>query len=63
MSPSQPFTVVHTESLVGLFTCIFVKNSEKRSLSDMQISTVKRGMGGRYGNKVYDFVVPAYTFY
>ncbi|KAK0490255.1 Endonuclease/exonuclease/phosphatase [Armillaria novae-zelandiae] len=24
-----PYTVVHTESLVGLFTCIFVKNTER----------------------------------
>ncbi|KAG1734407.1 Endonuclease/exonuclease/phosphatase [Suillus paluster] len=48
---SEKYTVIHTESLVGLFTCMFVKNSEKDSLKDVAISTIKRGMGGRYGNK------------
>ncbi len=52
MPPECPYTVVHTESLVGLFTCIFVKNTERVTLRDMAISTIKRGMGGRYGNKV-----------
>ncbi|KAK0205841.1 DNase I-like protein [Desarmillaria ectypa] len=51
MPPECPYTVVHTESLVGLFTCIFVKNTERVTLRDMAISTIKRGMGGRYGNK------------
>lgn len=52
MPPDCPYTCIHTESLVGLFTCIFVKNSERATLRDMAISTIKRGMGGRYGNKV-----------
>ncbi|KAI0791003.1 DNase I-like protein [Abortiporus biennis] len=51
MSPDTPYTVIHTENLVGLFTCIFVKNSERVSLKHNAITTVKRGMGGRYGNK------------
>ncbi|KAJ7618483.1 Endonuclease/exonuclease/phosphatase [Roridomyces roridus] len=50
--PAQvPYTVVHTESLVGLFTCILVKNSERMSVKDNVITHIKRGMGGRYGNK------------
>ena len=53
-----PYTVVHTENLVGLFTCIFVRNSEKAALKDVAITTVKRGMGGRYGNKVRFFFSP-----
>lgn len=52
MGPEVPYTVVHTESLVGLFTCVFVKNSERHALKDLAITTIKRGMGGRYGNKV-----------
>lgn len=52
MPPNCPYSVIHTESLVGLFTCIFIKNSVKDSLKDMAITTVKRGMGGHYGNKV-----------
>lgn len=54
MPPDDPYSVVHTENLVGLFTCIFVRNSERKggSLTDERITTVKRGMGGRFGNKV-----------
>ena len=52
MPPESPYTVIHTESLVGLFTCMFIKNSERASLKDAAIATIKRGMGGRYGNKV-----------
>ncbi|KAH0839417.1 Endonuclease/exonuclease/phosphatase [Lanmaoa asiatica] len=51
MPPESPYTVIHTESLVGLFTCMFIKNTEKSSLKDAAIATIKRGMGGRYGNK------------
>lgn len=53
MPADTPYTVIHTESLVGLFSCIFVKNTEKISLKQTAITTIKRGMGGRYGNKVW----------
>ncbi|KAF8128132.1 Endonuclease/exonuclease/phosphatase [Boletus edulis] len=46
-----PYTVIHTESLVGLLTCMFVKNTARPSLKDAAIATVKRGMGGHYGNE------------
>ena len=46
------YMVVHTENLVGLFSCIFVKQSVRNSLSDAAIASIKRGIGGRYGNKV-----------
>lgn len=52
MPPDCPYSVVHTESMVGLFTCVMVKNAERGSVRDVAINTVKRGMGGRYGNKV-----------
>ena len=52
MPPDAPYTVVHTENLIGLFSCIFVKNTQKIGLKDVALTTVKRGMGGRYGNKV-----------
>ncbi|KAL0579574.1 hypothetical protein V5O48_002412 [Marasmius crinis-equi] len=51
MPPECPYSVIHTESLVGLFSCIFVRHSERGALKDLAITTVKRGMGGRYGNK------------
>lgn len=47
-----PYTAVHCQNLVGLFTCVFVKNSEVPNLRDVAITTVKRGMAGMYGNKV-----------
>ncbi|WVQ99909.1 hypothetical protein IAU59_007052 [Kwoniella sp. CBS 9459] len=49
--PDRPYAKIHSESLVGLFTCIFVKSSEKDSLRDLDITTVKRGLGNIYGNK------------
>ncbi|KAH8115690.1 DNase I-like protein [Phellopilus nigrolimitatus] len=51
MPPDCPYTVVHAENLVGLFTCIFIKSSERKGLNDVSITTVKRGIGGMYGNK------------
>ncbi|KAF9236877.1 Endonuclease/exonuclease/phosphatase [Melanogaster broomeanus] len=51
MPIDSPYTVVHTESLVGLFMCVFVKNTERVLLKDGAITTIKRGMGGMYGNK------------
>jgi hypothetical protein len=57
MPSDVPYTVVHTESLVGLFTCVFVKHTERMSLRDIAITTVKRGMGGRYGNKASRLLV------
>lgn len=51
MPPEDPYTVIHSENLVGLFTCIFVRSSERMSLKDSAITTIKRGMKGHYGNK------------
>lgn len=45
------YSKVQSEQLVGLFTCMFVKSSERESLRDVSITTVKRGIGGIYGNK------------
>lgn len=50
--PHTPYAVVHAQNLVGLFTCIFVKNAETLNLRDIAVTTVKRGMAGTYGNKV-----------
>lgn len=52
MPVDDPYVVAHTDSLVGLFSCIFVRQREKGLLRDSAMMTVKRGMGGRYGNKV-----------
>ncbi|KZV66755.1 DNase I-like protein [Peniophora sp. CONT] len=47
----DPYVVVHTENLVGLFSCVLVRQRERTSIRDVGVSTVKRGAGGRYGNK------------
>ena len=52
MPTDEPYQCINTENLVGLFSCSFVKNSEHASLKNQAVTTVKRGMGGRYGNKV-----------
>ncbi|KDQ07757.1 hypothetical protein BOTBODRAFT_119643 [Botryobasidium botryosum FD-172 SS1] len=51
MPADSPYSVIHTENLVGLFTCIFVRNTMRSSMRDVSITKVKTGMGGRYGNK------------
>ncbi|KAM3417492.1 hypothetical protein BST61_g5735 [Cercospora zeina] len=45
------FTLLHTASMVGLFTCIFVRSSERNRIRNVHASEVKRGMGGHHGNK------------
>ncbi|TKY89630.1 hypothetical protein EX895_001415 [Sporisorium graminicola] len=45
------YLLVQSESLVGLFTCVFVKQTEFKNVRELAISTAKTGMGGRYGNK------------
>ncbi len=52
MPADCPYSIVHTENLVGLYTCIFVKQASRHSLRYAMIGTVKTGMGGHYGNKV-----------
>ncbi|VDB84670.1 unnamed protein product [Peniophora sp. CBMAI 1063] len=48
---NDPYIVVHTENLVGLFSCVLIRQRERTSIKDVGVSTVKRGVGGRYGNK------------
>lgn len=52
MPVDDPYVVSQSESLVGLFSCIFVRQRQRHLVRDSAITTVKRGMGGRYGNKV-----------
>ncbi|KAJ8517387.1 hypothetical protein ONZ45_g5430 [Pleurotus djamor] len=51
MPANEPYVLLHSESLVGLFSCVFVKVSQRAMLKDMSITVMKRGVGGRYGNK------------
>lgn len=49
--PETPFSVVVTENMIGLFTCIFVRSSLVPRIREVHSYTVKTGLGGRYGNK------------
>lgn len=40
--PTTAYVKVHSEQLVGLFMCVFVKQSERDALRDVNITTVKR---------------------
>lgn len=51
MPSSEPYVVLHTASLVGLFTCVFVKASLRSRIKHVHATEVKRGMSGMYGNK------------
>jgi hypothetical protein len=52
MPPDVLYSATHTDHLVGLFSCVLMKNSERATVQDVAVTKVKRGMGGRYGNKV-----------
>ncbi|KAI9812950.1 MAG: hypothetical protein M1826_002733 [Phylliscum demangeonii] len=51
MHGQEPYELLHTASLVGLFTCIFVKASQREGVQSPVGSEIKRGMGGLHGNK------------
>ena len=51
ISRGEPYTLLHTANLVGLFTCVFVKSSVRSRIRDVDAAEVKLGMGGLHGNK------------
>lgn len=52
MPANEPYYLLHTASMVGLFSCVFIKASQRSAISDVSAAEVKRGMGGLHGNKV-----------
>lgn len=52
MPTNESYTLLHTASMVGLFSCVFVKASQRPSISNVEAAEIKRGMGGLHGNKV-----------
>ena len=60
MPKDVAYCVTHsTESLIGLFNCIFVNITERPSFDDVSITTIKRGMG----NKVWsNFLVLQHNY-
>ena len=49
---NDSYQLVHTANLVGLFSCVFIKASQRGRLNNVRTGEVKRGMGGLHGNKV-----------
>lgn len=49
---SDHYVLLHSASLVGLFTCIFVKTTHKMKIRDLEAKEIKLGLGGLHGNKV-----------
>ncbi|KXJ93247.1 hypothetical protein Micbo1qcDRAFT_146268 [Microdochium bolleyi] len=45
------YHLLHTSTLVGLFTCIFVKSSIRSRIRNLKSGDVKRGLSGYHGNK------------
>lgn len=52
MPSDEPYHLLHTASMVGLFTCVFVKASLRQNIQSVNNAEIKRGMGGLHGNKV-----------
>ena len=52
MPRHELYQLLHTATLVGLFTCVFVKASLRERISNISEAHVKRGMAGLHGNKV-----------
>lgn len=50
-SSSNSYTLIHSASLVGLFTCVFVRSPLSQKVRCLDASEVKTGMGGLHGNK------------
>ncbi|KAI5300591.1 hypothetical protein KEM56_002340 [Ascosphaera pollenicola] len=51
MPVNASYTHLHTANLIGLFTCVFVRDELRHSIKDLGSMQVKRGMGGLHGNK------------
>lgn len=52
MPKNELYHLLDPSFLVGLFTCIFVKSHLRDRITDLNAGEVKRGLGGRHGNKV-----------
>lgn len=51
LPPEAPYSVLLSESMVGLFSMVFVKANLREHTRDQMSYQVKTGLGGHYGNK------------
>lgn len=49
--PGEKYIKIAEESLVGIYTCIYVKKMIEPHLKNFATSTNKLGVGGKTGNK------------
>ncbi|KAK9474512.1 Endonuclease/exonuclease/phosphatase [Dipodascopsis tothii] len=47
----ERYHVLHTDVLVGLYTCVLVRDGLRPAVHSLQSSAVKTGLGGFHGNK------------
>jgi endonuclease/exonuclease/phosphatase family metal-dependent hydrolase len=52
MPAKDSYALLHTASMVGLFSCIFVKTNLRSRVHNLNVTEIKRGLGGLHGNKV-----------
>jgi hypothetical protein len=51
MPPEHTYQLLHTNNMIGLFTCIFVKDAIRGRIRGLESAQIKLGMGGLHGNK------------
>ena len=51
MPTDEPYYLLHTAHMIGLFSCVFIKASERANVKNLHAAEIKRGMGGLHGNK------------
>jgi hypothetical protein len=51
MPADETYQLLHTASMIGLFTCIFVKDTLRPRVRALGVAQIKLGMGGLHGNK------------
>lgn len=56
-SSQDQYILLHCAKLVGLFTCVFVREREKETISNLSATQVWTGLGGLHGNKVLALTV------
>ncbi|KXN73461.1 DNase I-like protein [Conidiobolus coronatus NRRL 28638] len=49
--PSEAYSLIECQNLVGLFSCVFVKEKELPNVRNLSVSLLKTGFGGYHGNK------------
>lgn len=50
--PDERYKLLYTKELVGLLSCVMIKNKEVSATRNCVAHTVSRGVGNRFGNKV-----------